>query len=267
LASTTSQDFPTPWSPNAFRWGPALLVALGFAIVFAILNVAAGLFYALGHCSAFDPQIGPCIQHTLMSKSGLKYSIMTQTLIEAPMAVALVAVLPWLSKKTLRDLGFRGLSWRDVGIALLGALAMIVFVNGSATLLQAVTRTHEQELAVKVLLQLNDPTGRALAILTAAIVAPIAEELGFRVFVFNFIRTRTSFWPAAVISGLLFGLAHFSGSATLGSLATVLPLAVGGIILARVYVTTRNAYASMITHAVFNSVALAGLFLAPNLVK
>ncbi len=49
-----------------------------------------------------------------------------------------------------------------------------------------------------------------------------------------------------MLSGVLFGIAH-------GDLYAALPLALGGIVLCAVYYRTRNAFASMISHALFNA--------------
>ena len=54
-------------------------------------------------------------------------------------------------------------------------------------------------------------------------LAPIAEELFFRGFVFSGLRSRMTMLPAALISGLVFGLVHAPTGIT-----TVVPLAVLG---------------------------------------
>ncbi|HXM08008.1 MAG TPA: CPBP family intramembrane glutamic endopeptidase, partial [Candidatus Acidoferrum sp.] len=62
------------------------------------------------------------------------------------------------------------------------------------------------------------------------------------------------------ISAILFGLAH-------GDAFAAIPLALGGIVLCAVYYRTRNAFASMISHGLFNGLSLAGLLFAPHLVS
>ena len=46
------------------------------------------------------------------------------------------------------------------------------------------------------------------AVLMIVVLAPVAEELFFRGFLFAGLRTRWSLWPAAITSGLIFGLVH-----------------------------------------------------------
>jgi len=265
--SAISPNYPTLWKPDSFRWAPSIGIAVGLALTFLLLSVIVVAVYGVSKCNPVDPAVRTCLSRVLLSVDGIQFQLWVQTVLEVLAIAALLLVLPWLSKFSLHDLGFRAITGREVGIALLGALAMIVFVNGLGTLMQAATQTHEQQLALKLLEQLNTPGGRILAFLTAALVAPVFEEISFRVFIFNFVLRRSNFWTAAIVSSILFGLAHITGALTLGALSTIIPLMLGGVILASVYYTTRNAYASMITHAVFNTVSLLGLFFAPNLVK
>jgi membrane protease YdiL (CAAX protease family) len=93
---------------------------------------------------------------------------------------------------------------------------------------------------------------------------PFVEEMLFRVFLFNLALRYSGFWTAAIVSGVLFGLMHLvTGSADLTSSAL---LALGGVILAWVYYRSRNAYASMISHALFNGLSTAALYFAPKLI-
>ena len=54
--------------------------------------------------------------------------------------------------------------------------------------------------------------------------APFAEETFFRIFFFNLGLRYGGFWGGAVLSGVLFGIAH-------GDLYAALPLALGGMVL------------------------------------
>jgi len=91
--------------------------------------------------------------------------------------------------------------------------------------------------------------------LVAVTLAPFVEELIFRGFIFNALWRRLSFAPAAIISGVVFGVAH-------GQLAGVAPLAAGGIVLATVYARTGSLWSSMISHGTFNGITLVLLLAA-----
>ena len=62
------------------------------------------------------------------------------------------------------------------------------------------------------------------------------------------------------MSGLLFGTAH-------ADLFELIPLALGGVVLCGVYYITRNAFASMISHALFNSFSIVVLLMFPKLTQ
>ena len=99
----------------------------------------------------------------------------------------------------------------------------------------------------------------AVFAVAAVIAAPIAEESIFRAFFFNLGLRYGGFWGGALLSAVLFGLAH-------GDLYEALPLALGGLVLCYVYYSSRNAFAPMISHALFNAFTLAALLVAPKVV-
>ena len=90
-----------------------------------------------------------------------------------------------------------------------------------------------------------------LAILAVA-VAPIAEELFFRAFVFGGLAGRWGPWWAAGISALLFMAAHLEP-------LSFPPLFVLGLLLAWLYHRTRALWAPMLVHFANNSIAVGGL--------
>jgi membrane protease YdiL (CAAX protease family) len=86
------------------------------------------------------------------------------------------------------------------------------------------------------------------------VAAPFSEEIFFRGFIFGGLRGRLSFPAAAVFSGVIFGLFHFTGP---GSIAVVPQLAFLGFALAWLYEETGSIYPSMAVHAVNNALAFA----------
>lgn len=84
-----------------------------------------------------------------------------------------------------------------------------------------------------------------LMILAVCIVGPIAEELVFRGMIFGKLRRAFSFWPAAIISGIMFGVFHMN--IMQGVYASVL-----GVLLAYVYEKTQTIFGSIFFHIVFN---------------
>jgi membrane protease YdiL (CAAX protease family) len=90
------------------------------------------------------------------------------------------------------------------------------------------------------------------AVLMIVLLAPVAEELFFRGFVFAGLRTRWSLWPAAITSGLIFGLVHAPTGIT-----TVVPLATLGLALCWLYDRTGSLWPCVIAHMINNGLAIA----------
>ncbi len=110
----------------------------------------------------------------------------------------------------------------------------------------------------KVLESLGTDEGSTLLVLSAAltcVVAPIGEEFLFRGYIFTALRGWRGTFPAALLTGLLFGGVHV-GSAPLGDL---LPLAALGFGLCLLYRHTGSLYPGIVSHCLNNCIAFVGL--------
>lgn len=103
-------------------------------------------------------------------------------------------------------------------------------------------------------LQAQDKVALAVFFITASIAAPIFEEIMFRGFLLPSLTRYVPVWSAVIISGFIFAIAHLS-------LSEVLPLATLGIILGFVYTRSRNLFAPMLLHSLWNSGTLLSLFI------
>jgi membrane protease YdiL (CAAX protease family) len=83
------------------------------------------------------------------------------------------------------------------------------------------------------------------------VVAPLAEELFFRGFFYGALRNWRGVWPAAAITGLVFGAVH-AGSA---DVAYLLPLGFFGFALCLLYERTGSLYPCIALHCLNNSLA------------
>lgn len=104
---------------------------------------------------------------------------------------------------------------------------------------------------------LNTPEAIASVIL-AVFVAPVAEELFFRGILFRSIRDRRGFWLGALVSGLIFGLAHYEAAAWQDTVLLQSIMVFTGVALAYIYERRGNLVANVTAHMVFNVV---GVFL------
>jgi membrane protease YdiL (CAAX protease family) len=105
-----------------------------------------------------------------------------------------------------------------------------------------------------IALEGKDPIALFIFFFTAAIAAPIFEEILFRGFLLSSLTRYFPVWGAIVLSSLLFAIAHLS-------LSEVLPLTVLGMVLGFVYVRSRNLLSSMLLHSLWNSGTLLSLVL------
>lgn len=248
--SPISPESPTTYAPDAFRPSITVLAFLGMLALIAIVLIVAVVGFVVANHGDF----------TAITHQTVPFALAVQGLIDVIAAVYLLIVLPGLAHTTLRGLGFRMPRASDVGIAILGAIAMIVVVNGLGNVIDSLLHAKHQQEAVKIFLGVHDPVVKAAFALLAIVVAPISEEIAFRVFVFSAVRRYAPFWLAAIVSGILFGLAHTDVYA-------LVPLIFGGVILCGVYARTRNAWMSMISHGLFNGASVVALYLAPQLTK
>jgi membrane protease YdiL (CAAX protease family) len=92
------------------------------------------------------------------------------------------------------------------------------------------------------------------AILTC-VIAPFCEEFLFRGYIFTALRNWRGPWPAAVITGLVFGGVHVLSA----PFVDIVPLAFFGFGLCVLYWRTRSLLPGIATHCVNNSFAFAAL--------
>jgi uncharacterized protein len=134
-----------------------------------------------------------------------------------------------------------------VGYVIGGYVAFIGFAAAWTALLDL----HEQDDVVEQL-GADESTVALIAVaVLVCVVAPMAEEFFFRGYFFGALRNWRGLWPAAVLTGLVFGGIH-AGSAPIGFLA---PLAVFGFLLCMIYDRTRSLYPCMALHCINNSIA------------
>jgi membrane protease YdiL (CAAX protease family) len=125
--------------------------------------------------------------------------------------------------------------------------------------------SHGSALSQASNVPLRHPTVAEIAVLAIPLVilAPVTEELMFRGFMLRTFMRRMPFWPAAVLSTLLFGFAHayevgtFVGAVTLA--ATVGTLGLVNCYLVRI---TGRLVPGMMLHATANGVAVLALALS-----
>ncbi len=106
----------------------------------------------------------------------------------------------------------------------------------------------------EVLMQLDlRGAGFILALIVVAVIAPVAEELFFRGFLYAGLRKRAGVVGAMLISSVFFTALHLS-------IGLFIPIFVLGLFLAWLYEYTGSLYPGIFLHAANNGIALAILF-------
>jgi membrane protease YdiL (CAAX protease family) len=138
----------------------------------------------------------------------------------------------------------RGATFATAGAAL---LAYIIF----AAVYSSLVHPHQKDITRDLGFGHGD-FGTVMAGLLIIVAAPISEEVFFRGFLFGGFRKRLSFPIAALISGVIFGLFHYTGASSI----TVVPqLAFLGFALCCVYEETGSIYPTIALHMLNNALA------------
>jgi len=238
---------PTTWPREAWRVPLTVLAAVGVVVFYVVPPIAYLIVATLLHL--IDPR------HPFRSPDQL---LIAQLVSYVPIALYLGIVLPRLSHVSLRDLGFRTPVARELRVGALGTLAMWLLVSVVGATIAALTHRHDTENAIALMRQMKTPAEQTAFFLLACVLAPMIEELIFRVFLYNAMTRYFSVPTAILASGVVFGVVH---SGSLMQLLTVsVPLSVGGFVLAYVYAATRNYWASVTTHGLFNAISVLAIF-------
>lgn len=155
------------------------------------------------------------------------------------------------------DFGFRTVPLRLAAGAVLAAAVGYYVISA---VYAALLNLHGSDKLPKELGVSKSTAALVGATVFVCVVAPIAEEFFFRGFIFGALRRmhivvagrELGTWVAAIITGILFGLAH-TGSA---SSQYLVPLGFLGFVLCLVRWKTRSLYPCMALHSVNNSLAL-----------
>ncbi|NJN60802.1 MAG: CPBP family intramembrane metalloprotease [Coleofasciculaceae cyanobacterium RL_1_1] len=145
------------------------------------------------------------------------------------------------------------LNWRSLAWGVGGYLCAIPAVIGVSLVNQYIWNGQGGSNPIlEVALASQDWWAIGFFLLTAAVAAPIFEEIVFRGFLLPSLTRYVSVNGAIALSALTFACAHLS-------LSEVLPLTTLGIVLGVVYTRSRSLFAVMLLHALWNSNTLLSL--------
>lgn len=237
------------------KWTAIAWTALYVAITFMVQIILSFAYGMIGFFVAF--QSAGRIMDTEAVQEGIQYAMDLLTkgwmmiLITLLCDMVLMAGFGTWYYFRERQYPFRpnyksAFSLKNIGciivMGVLGQYASNLIATLTGVLIPSAMDSYE-DLAQNFDLSTASPV---LMILAVCIVGPIAEELVFRGMIFGKLRRAFSFWPAAIISGIMFGVFHMN--IMQGVYASVL-----GVLLAYVYEKTQTIFGSIFFHIVFNA--------------
>lgn len=185
------------------------------------------------------------------------YSIVSYVL-----AIILTIYLPpkiWKKKfspSSRESLGLMGLpTWTDIGLAPVGYVASILIAMGLTALFSLMPwfdANQAQELGYSPYMMGLE---RGAAFVMLAVVAPIAEEILFRGFLYGKLRIMIPKWLAILTTSLIFGLVHMQWNVGISVFAM-------SVVTCTLREITGTIYAGILVHIINNGVAFYLIYVA-----
>jgi len=177
------------------------------------------------------------------------------------LSIAIVIGIPWYIRRdfvTREDLGMTRLpNWTDIFLSPVG---FIIYLIGSGLLVyiasQIIPGFNADQTQSTGFTHLMYYSQYLVAFITLIIVAPLAEEILFRGFLYGKLRKIMPVWVAMIITSALFGFVH--GQWNVGVDVFALSLVLCGL-----REVTGNIWAGMLLHMIKNGIAFYILFVNP----
>lgn len=208
--------------------------------------------------------------------AGINTIVFTAVISALAYTVALLIVIGvpyhlWRKKTTAKDLGANDWpAWMDI---LLSPLAFVVYIIASGifmaivtSLLPAIDLNQAQQLPFTQNM-LGASWHYVLAFLTLVIIAPLAEELLFRGYLYGKLRKTMPIWISVLVTSLAFGAAHlWGGPGSPLQWAVMVDTFVLSIMLCYLREYTGAVWASVLVHSIKNGLAFYLLFVNPQII-
>ena len=242
--TTPKPKFKLNW--RTVGWVALMLLWVGAALFACQFVISFILVLALDYETISQPVWGTIF-------SALSFSLCLAIVIFVPSKLA-------KTKTTREELGLTGLpTWTDIGLAPVGfvvhlVLSMILLAVFMAVL-PSINWEQAQDVGFQNLFSVGD---RLLAFAALVIIAPIAEEIIFRGWLYGKLRVKIPAWLSILLVSALFGLMH--GQWNVG--INVFCMSVVACLLREI---TGTIWSGILLHMLKNAVAFYFLFVNPIL--
>ena len=164
---------------------------------------------------------------------------------------------PLLEKTSREELGLKGLpTWTDILLSPIGFIIQLVFSAALVMLFSKIfpwfNAAEAQEVGFSDLYSIGD---KIIAFFIIAIIAPIAEEIIFRGYLYGKLRKRLNLPISILLVSLLFAVLHGQWNVGVNVFAV-------SIVLCSLREITGTIYAGILVHIIKNAVAFYLLFIA-----
>lgn len=248
---TFSKDGPPAGRLNANFGSPGRIILIVFAIFLLSQFIAAFLVEAGLHLTHGNQNIDQS------AAAQFVYILLAEG--------AVIGSVYWLLKRAKLSLSAIGLgrkpSWRDIKWATAGFFAFYGLVIAATVILTLLIPSFDTNQAQDVGFNyLSTPLDQIIALIALVILPPIGEEILMRGYLYSGLRSRLRFWPALLITSLLFGAAHLATGVSGTLWAAGVDTFVLSVVLVYLRERTGALYAPIMVHGLNNLVAFFAHF-------
>ena len=254
-ASKKSTTKPEPTQPKN---RPSVSARIG--LIVAILAFSMGTFYLVSFLLSFPFSF--LLHHTSLSRNLIQtiYSLLTYAIV-----IAILILVPKLINKkwksTRESLGLLGLpTFADLGLAPAGFIVATVLA-GIATMLLSNFSWFDATESQAMTYNLAYAPERLIALFSLAIVAPIAEEIIFRGYLYGKLKKYSSAIVATILTSLAFGAMHLIINSTgIHQLNAAVNVFIMSLVLCVLREISDSIYAGILMHMIKNIIAFFILY-------
>lgn len=233
--------------------------------VLMVVSLPAWIFISFIAAQLITGLIIDILQYFNVSLAGLNENVFTTIAASFVylLTIAIAMILPAIiSKKKIdfREIGLNKIpSWLDIIMAPVGLviyfIISVVLVTIATSLIPWFDLNQAQDTGFSELFSRYE---YILAFITLVVIAPVAEEVLFRGYLFGKLKKYVPVWLAVIVTSLLFGAIHGAWNLAVDTFALSLVLCV-------LRQTTGSLWAPILLHMSKNSIAFYLLFINPLL--